>query len=301
MIKVGFCVAYDWEFLKHSLPRVYKEADIICLAIDKDRHSWKCNPYEIDNDAFYKFVKDVDTQNKIDIYEDDFSLPELNSRENCNRHRTMIAERMGQGGWHIQIDSDEYFLDFPKFVEDLKRIYENPIGNEHPINVSCPFIPLFKRTKNGYLLIDFEEKLPEIIPMATNKPNYLRARQNDYFNHYTTNYVIHDTWSRSDEEMKYKVDNWGHSSEELEKNEMRLSYFLLWKSINEYNFKYIKNFHPAKPEVWPTLKYIKSKDINELINIIEEPIFPLTPFQLTLKNSITYSRISKLFPFLQIK
>ena len=67
MIKVGFWVSYDWEFLKHSLPRVYNSADIICLALDKDRHSWKCNPFDFNNDAFYTFVKRLDIQNKIDI------------------------------------------------------------------------------------------------------------------------------------------------------------------------------------------------------------------------------------------
>lgn len=65
MTKVGFCVSYDWTFLKQSLPRVYKEADIICLALDKDRHSWKRNPDQFKNEPFYTFVKIIDTANKI--------------------------------------------------------------------------------------------------------------------------------------------------------------------------------------------------------------------------------------------
>ena len=92
IIKTGFCVAYDWELLKYSLPGVYEESDMICLAIDKDRHSWSCNKYEFDDKAFYDFIKKTDRENKIDIYEDDFSLSHLNARENCNRHRTLLAK-----------------------------------------------------------------------------------------------------------------------------------------------------------------------------------------------------------------
>jgi hypothetical protein len=28
------------------------------------------------------------------------------------RERNMLAKYMGEGGWHVQIDADEYFADF---------------------------------------------------------------------------------------------------------------------------------------------------------------------------------------------
>ena len=51
-IKVGFCVAYDWELLKNSIPRVYNAADTICLSIDKNRTSWSGKKYDFDESAF---------------------------------------------------------------------------------------------------------------------------------------------------------------------------------------------------------------------------------------------------------
>ena len=71
-IKVGFCAAYDWHFLKHSLPPVYNEADLICIAIDKDRISWAGKPFSIDEEAFAAFLKEIDKDGKIRLYEDDF-------------------------------------------------------------------------------------------------------------------------------------------------------------------------------------------------------------------------------------
>ena len=300
MIKVGFCVSYDWEFLKNSIPRIYKEADIICLAIDKDRISWGGNLYAFNNDAFYQFIKEIDSQNKIDIYEDDFHLKQLSNMQNDTRQRMKLAERMGKGGWHIQVDSDEYFLDFSSFVKELKKIHKNPTGNEFPINVCCPFIPIFKKTEMGYLYVVNNEKSLEIIPMATNRPKYERARQSGYFNIYTKQYVIHDTWARSEEEMKYKIDNWGHAAEELNVTDIRNSYYNLWKIVNEYNYQFFFNFHPANPSTWEHLEYVKASNTQELIQNIVVPKFFLSDWELKLKNSLYYSRLSKLFQFLQI-
>src|SRR5690349_10266607 len=111
MIKVGFCVSYDWVLLKRSLPRVYGQADKICLSIDKNRRSWTGTPYVFDEDAFRSWISSVDVQNKIDVYEDDFALSNLSAMENDTRQRNLMAKRLGKGGWHIQVDSDEYFLD----------------------------------------------------------------------------------------------------------------------------------------------------------------------------------------------
>ncbi|GIV38764.1 MAG: hypothetical protein KatS3mg033_0564 [Thermonema sp.] len=295
VIKVGFCVAYDWHLLAHSLPRVYPHSDMICLALDKNRRSWAGQKYAFDDKAFYRFVEEIDTEKKIILYEDDFALPHLNSRQNCNRHRTLIAEKMGKGGWHIQVDADEYFLDFAGFVEYLKKLNPAPTGNEKPLNVSCPFIPLIKKTQKGYLFVQFGDRLPEMIPMATNVPDYQRARQNGHFNHYTPFYVIHETWSRGEEELLYKINNWGHASEELEAKERRLSYFALWKALDEYNYMYLHNFHPAKAEIWPKLGYCEAQNIEELIERIPTPKFPLSKFQLFLKNNRNVARIKHLW------
>lgn len=291
IIKTGFCVAYDWYLLRYSLPRVYKYSDLICLALDKNRKSWAGQKYEFDDAAFYSFVQQIDIDKKIILYEDDFALPELNSRQNCNRHRTLIAQKMGKGGWHIQVDADEYFLNFKGFVQYLKKINPKPTGTEKPINISCPFIPLIKKTQNGYLFVRYENKLPEMIPMATNVPDYQRARQNGHFNHYTNFYVIHETWARGEEELLYKINNWGHASEELEERQKRMSYFHLWKALDEYNYQYLQNFHPAKAEIWPALDFCEGKNIDEFLQNFSMPVFPLSKFQLFLKNNRNIARL----------
>ena len=80
-------MAYDWDLLKKSVPPVYKYADIICLSIDKNRKSWGGKKYDFNDTAFYEWVKEIDTDHKVKIYEDDFCIANLSSIQNDNRQR----------------------------------------------------------------------------------------------------------------------------------------------------------------------------------------------------------------------
>lgn len=284
VIKVGFCVAYDWELLKTSIPRVYKGADIICLSIDKARKTWKGESYNFDEAAFRIFVSTIDTEKKIDVYEDDFSAPDLSAMQNDTRQRQLMADRMGKGGWHIQIDSDEHIINFAGCVRKLRKINPCPTGDEKPLNVCAFIIPLIKKVTNGYLMVDFKNQFPETLPLATTKPQYLRARNSGHFNKYISEFVIHETWARSDEDLWLKINNWGHSSEELDYEKKRISYYQLWRSLDEFNYQYVSNFHPAKAETWPAIKYSKAANTRELLDSFTEPKIPLNRFQLWMKN-----------------
>jgi hypothetical protein len=295
IIKVGICVAYDWPMLRLSLPRIYKSAQLICLGLDKNRNAWSGERFNFDDDAFYSFVREIDSENKIVLYEDTFFKPTLNKRDNCNRHRTLIAEKMGLNGWHIQVDADEYFVDFDGFVNYLLKLDDSPTQADKPINVCCPFVPLIKRVAGGYLYVNFQDTLPEFIPMATNRPDYQRARQNGHFNHLTPYYVIHETWARDEQELWFKINNWGHASEELEEKAKRESYFNLWKSLDQYNYHYVKNVHPVKPDTWPALGFCEGQSADDFMRNFSVPEFPLSHTQLTLRNNRNLARIKSVY------
>jgi hypothetical protein len=263
-IKVGFCVSYDWELLKKSLPLVYNEADLICLSIDKNRKSWSGLSYEIDESAFSNFVRQLDVDKKIEVYEDDFSIRNLSSIENDNRQRTLMAEKMGKGGWHIQVDSDEYFLNFKQFVDYLLAFTPTPSKSKKAVNICCSSISLIKKTSSGYLVVDNTTAEQETMPFATNYPEYLSARRNSHFNHISPFFVIHETWARDEKQLRRKLDSWGHDNDFVNKE----SYFNLWQVLDEYNFQFIRSFHPLKPSVWHKLFFIRANDIDELIKKI---------------------------------
>jgi len=288
IIKVGFCAAYDWELLKNSVPPIYDYADIICISIDINRKSWSGSFYNIDYMAFYAWMKQIDVAHKIRIYEDDFSRPELTAMQNDNRQRSLMAEFMGKDGWHIQVDVDEYFLNFGGFVKYLKKLNSAPKHSDHPVNVTCNLIPLIKKLEQGYLYVDFDSLNYETVAFATNRPAYENARKNGYFNLLSNYFVLHETWARGEEQLWQKLNNWGHNTDFKNKE----SYFNLWRALDNYNYQCIKDFHPLYPNNWPLLNYCAGQDIQELKgNLIKNKSFNIPYYKRALRNSKNISRL----------
>lgn len=287
-IKVAFCVSYDWDMLKVSLPLVYDEADVICLALDKDRISWSGNKFEFDDTAFFRFVEETDKKTKIRVYEDDFHLTNLKPMENEVRQRNLMADFMGKDeGWHLQLDADEYFVDFAGFVRYLKTLRPG-----RKINVCCPWITLYKRIDTGFLMVNPERfENVEFIPIATNAPSYGHGRRNGYFNHYTSFEILHQSWAREPDEVWQKLNNWGHR-DDADIN----VYFDLWKNVNEHNYAGYKNFHQIKSELWPSLVLLpldKHSPVAGLVNSDPGSHLPLSGIKLRMKNSIWVSRLKR--------
>ena len=287
-IKVGFCVAYDWYLLRHALPCVYQYADIICLSLDVNRISWSGNSYPFDEIEFFKLVKQLDNKNKVIILADDYHLTNLSPMENEVRQRNHIAKKMGAGGWHIQLDCDEYFVDFGSFVKYLHRV---PSYSGTKLNVCCPLLVLFKKVEQGFLYVNpVDLKRIEYIQIATQEPHYEYGRRNGNFNIYTNSLIVHQSWARDAHEVREKILNWGHSNDfDREK------YFLFWMNLNKTNFMNESDFHWLKPEAWPKLTYFAANSIEELLSKSGSLDFPkVSSLSLLFKNSKTISRLKKL-------
>ncbi|SEA25885.1 hypothetical protein [Pedobacter hartonius] len=251
-IKAGYLISYDYEYVKISLSGIYDFVDEIFFAVDRDRKTWSGEDFLI-NETFWEWINEVDKSNKIKIYEDYFYIPELTPMQCDTRERNMLAKQMGFCDWYLQIDSDEYFLDFETFVRKLKGFH--PMV---PTTISCRVATIFKKVQSGYLLID---ESSETLCFATNHPVYDLAKHNsgnDYV--YWNDLVLHQSWAREPEEIYWKLHNWSH------RNDFNIqSYYNLWNAVDEFNFFGIKDFHPLGPGAWPKLKMIKANNIDELL------------------------------------
>lgn len=285
-IKVGFCVAYDWELLRNSIPLIYDDADEICLSLDKNRTSWSGKKYDFDNAAFHQFVTELDKKNKIKIYEDNFYNPEKSPIENDNYQRNKMAAFMGKGGWHVQIDSDEYFLDFKGFVHYLRQFNIN----SKAFNVCVNYVSLIKKTESGYLCTQNNNDRYEYMPMATNVPEYSNARRNGHFNIQSPFFAIHETWARSDDELWNKMNSWGHSNDFNKE-----SYYKLWQSLDANNAKYIHDFHPIVAPVWQQLQYVEAKNISEVLDYFTKHKPQISSKKLFMTNNRIIQRIKSIF------
>jgi len=257
-IHVGFLLSYDYDLLKLSLPPVYKTADRIFLAVDKELRTWKGQKFTIEPE-FYGWLKEFDINNKIEIYEDDFYRPELSTLENDTRERTMLSQKMGIGNWLIQIDSDEYFIDFEKFVRDLRK-YDSYL--DHPekkkIQIFAFWLIIYKYTENGILYID----KPQKSVFATNYPNYKNARRTNERVIYLDSLVLHESVARSEEQLRFKLENWSHNVD------VNKDFLNKWISVNENNYQEMTDFYYIEPERWKKLSYFPTNKILEIEHIV---------------------------------
>lgn len=244
-VKVLIPVAYDYELSLRTLALVYDHADMIQIAVDRDRLTWSGARFEIPQD-YWRAVKAIDKNDKIDVYEDSFFVEGKAPIVLDTLQRIAMAKKAGEGGWHVQLDADEYFIDFGRFVGFLRRC-ERHYGDT-PLDVYVNFISMFKRDDGGFLLA-----WPplETYPIATNLPNYRKVRSSHQAGRLcirADSYILHDTWSRSEEDLAKKLTSWGHV------NDFNVNkYIKFWRSVDGSNYIYIRNFHPINPGLWRRL------------------------------------------------
>ena len=274
-INVGFLLSYDYEKLKQSIPPVYKSADKIFIAEDINKKTWTGNTFFVD-DSFYNWIKEFDVDNKIEFYYDNFYLPHLTGIQNDTRERHMLSLKMGIGNWLIQVDSDEYFLDFNSFVLQLRK-YDSYLDSpeKNPIQISGFHIDIYKYLDEGLLYVKDTCK----VLLATNYPNYKLARQTRERVIYVNSFVFHESLARTEEELEFKLKNWGHS------HELNSEFLAKWKRANKDNFNEIKNVFYLNAKQWSRIGYISTKNINELKQHLNEiHIKKITPLFIFSKN-----------------
>lgn len=278
-IKAGYLISYDYEFVKISLPRIYDFVDEIYFAVDAEGKTWAGGSLEIDP-QFWEWLKAFDKDQKITIYKDRFYVPGLGAMGCETRERNLLAQKMGKADWYIQIDADEYYVDFEAFVVALKAY--KPVK---PTSIYCSVATLFKELPEGFLLIDDSF---ETLCLATNHPVYDLARNNDAENEklHWDKLLLHQSWARSADEIQQKLDNWGHKDDFNTK-----SFFRLWNAIDEHNYNFLRNFHPLNSEIWPKLTFFKGT-IDDILNSEELKNFK-TKKRPPLKQKSFFSRLWK--------
>jgi hypothetical protein len=260
-IKVGYLVSYDYNMFLTSVRQLYDYVDKIFLAIDKNQKTWSGNHFEIP-DSFFEEVKLFDIQNKIEFYFDSFYVPELSPMACETRERNMLLKVMGKG-WLMQVDVDEYIYDFEKTAKFLKQHwYFNIFPKLTPIVFKGILVTLFKELSDGYLYIENNEKFPFI----TNYPSFDVCRTNYSISSHLANVkVIHQSWARSEEQMLFKIKNWGHRDDfDTQK------YFEFWKKLDSTNYNSYKNIHPLTPALWDKLHFLPSSSIDDFIKLYSE-------------------------------
>jgi len=285
-IHVGFLFSYDYDKLKLSIPPVYEHADRIFIAMDENGSTWSGNKFEVDP-AFFTWLEQFDVDNKIEIYRDNFYVPSLTAIQMDTRERHMLSLKMGIGNWLVQIDSDEYFLDFGKYVKSLRK-YDHYLNNPqaHPVQISGYHIDIYKYVDDGILYVKNTCKAL----YATNYPNYKLARQTRERIIYVPSFTLHESLSRSEKDLEYKINNWGH------RDEVNPVFLDKWKRANKDNYQEIKDVFYLNPTQWKELGYVAATSLPEIQKHFEARAdMQFSKFYLWKKNFGQWFKHLKLF------
>lgn len=263
LIKAGYLISYDYSYIFNSLKLIYDHVDSIVISYDVDNKTWAGNDILIP-DSFFAEVKAIDIHGKITFYKDQFYLPNMEPMELETRQRNMMAEKMGRGGWHIQIDSDEYAYNFRLLAQFLRKnqfLTRKP--SKTPINFLVRWIVLFKQNKSGFYVI---QPFNESCFFITNNPVYEKARQPKIGKTIQLDYnLIHQSWARTAIEIEQKIKNWGH------KNDFDVQEFYeKWKDLDGNNYKNYINFHPLPGSFWGNLDFFDATNTQDFIEKFEQ-------------------------------
>ncbi len=277
IIKAGYLLSYDYSYIFTSVKQIYDHVDRIVISYDENNKTWAGNDVYIP-ESFFSEIKSLDTQHKIILYKDTFYIEGTAPMDLETRQRNMMAEKMGNGGWHMQIDGDEYAYDFKKLSQFLRKheyLLANPEKN--PINFQVDWVTLFRHDESGFYIIEpFEEKCF----LITNYPKYQYARRTNTGRTLPLEYrLIHQSWARDENEILEKIMNWGH------KNDFdTMKFFEFWKSIHSENHTDFVDFHPLSPSDWHQLSFFPAKNIDDFIIAFERK-FPQPELKLHLSGT----------------
>jgi hypothetical protein len=251
---IGFLVAYDFNYLKQSIPCVYPEADKIVLALDQRRLSFTGQPFRFD-EAFKNWITEIDTDQKITWLEAPFYKEGLSPFEAVMAMRNQLLQAMQPADWYMQLDADEYLLDCKGFKHWLTT---QKFPKEQIVQVRVAWKTIFKSVHQGYLLIGGK---PEYITIATNVPINTKERFHDAAHTITAPFtLLHQSWARDESEVLQKIKNWSHANDFD-----AMKFFGFWKKCTFKNYKYVRNLNPLHGPNWPCLELVWVKDIMGLI------------------------------------
>ncbi|WP_394676575.1 hypothetical protein [uncultured Sphingobacterium sp.] len=283
LIKIGYLLSYDYQYIIPSIKQVYTEADCITISYDINKRTWTGNYFEIPESTFEE-IRKLDTDHKIHFYADDFYVAGQAPLISETRQRNMLAQAMGKGGWHIQLDSDEYPYDFKKLTTFLRRnrfLLKQP--DKTPVTFRVKLIVLFKKTTDGFFIIS---PYNELCSLVTNLPFYSKARATQNTKEYILNYyVIHQSWARENSEIQQKINNWGHVNDFD-----TIEFYRSWDKLSAENYENYLDFHPLPACSWEKLDFFPASNLDNFIKSINVKLpqkninWPISAF----KKSIFY-------------
>jgi hypothetical protein len=263
-------ISYDAHYLPASIKSYYDYVDEIVLGLDKDRISWSNHKFSFDEDKLFSELAKIDTEGKISVVEENFHRSSI-PIENDTHERNYLKEQCSHD-WVFSFDADEilinarsFFLDFCPLVEDYKDV-----------ELMFTWFLMYKEVEGGSLIIADENRQhifkKDIQGFTANKNlhTFTYCRWTNSTKKILSPLAIaHYSFCRPQKELDVKVNNFGHSIESKKD-----PFYDIQKQVNKDNYQSLRNFKTSNMgEQWPTLKFVKTEELNKFLTAEAELIY----------------------------
>ena len=255
-------ISYDAHMLPSSRRSYYNDVDEIVLGLDENRISWSQNSFVFDEKKLWSELKNIDVDNKIVIIEDNFHRSSA-PIENDTHERNFLKHNCSTD-WIFSFDADEILINPKEFFEDFCPI----VQQYDDIELMFTWFLMYKSTNAGQLVIS-DETRKHIFKKDIQGFSAHRDLQTFTYCRWTNSQkkilsplaIKHYSFSRSDSELKTKINNFGHSAESKQD-----PFYTTRQLVNEQNYKELLNFKTSGMGAqWPTLKLIPEEQLDAFL------------------------------------
>jgi hypothetical protein len=259
-------ISYDAKFLPNSISRYYPYVDEIVLGLDKDRITWSGNKFSFDEASLWSALKNIDTENKIVIVEEDFHKSSV-AIENDNYERNYLKTQCSHDVI-FSFDADEELLNAKDFFTNFYPIAHSYISTK---DICMNWVTPYKTIDDHTLLIVNDDNSPffgENQGVVTHKNSvYVYARwtnKSGAGNNRIMSPLVALHWSlcREVKDLHEKIHNIGHS-DIVEKD----PFYTIWNQVTLDNFQELSNFKTSGlgGAQWPKLAAIPTDSLEQYI------------------------------------
>lgn len=230
-------IAYDAHLLAASIKSYYKYIDEIILGLDEDRVTWSGNKFTFDESKLWKELQELDTDNKINIIEDNFHKSAV-AIDNDNYERNFLKAACNYD-WIFSIDADEILVNpddfFLKYIPLVEPYYNK-------VDICFTWLLPYKELEDGYLVIAnnddslFKGDTQGFVTNKNKTYTYCRWTENKK-RLLSPLAILHWSFCRSEAEVEQKINNFGHSDKTKDD-----PFLHNWKLVDANNYTQLKNF-----------------------------------------------------------
>ena len=267
----AYVLAADPTWIQASVRSYYDVVEEIIVSYDRAGLGWTGAPIPV-RQCLEK-LEAIDHDRKMRFHPGDFARLDRAPLVNDTAQRQWALEEAGKGtDWVLEIDSDEVLPDARRLVRRLTE--EVPAEYR---SVEWPMRPFFQRAAGGgYLEVATRRRgqLSEYPGCIAARPGVRltecrrtdeRRWRFDIPQGVLTRWrerrapaqariapeeaILHFSWVRREEDLRVKLQSWGHS------RELDVDAYVreVWRAAPE-RWRELRNFHPVWPAVWPALR-----------------------------------------------